>query len=130
MKKFIFCTLIIFSICGAANANLFNLNSYAYCYQKGLMWSNYRTLFSYIAFDNNYIKFEYSPYKKKFLIEKTYTGEKILSTSINNKKGNILYKIHFNKENGLLIIKNVISSKTFNARCKKIKKRELPKSKF
>ncbi|MDP6388256.1 MAG: LptF/LptG family permease, partial [Candidatus Pacebacteria bacterium] len=56
------------------------------------MWSNVRQLFSYIAFDNNYIRFKYSPYEKKFLIEKFYTGEKTLKTNIKNKKGNILYK--------------------------------------
>ena len=116
--------------CNVANANLFNLNTYAYCNNNGLMWSNVRQLFSYIAFDNNYIRFKYSPYEKKFLIEKFYTGEKTLKTNIKNKKGNILYKIQFNKETGTLIAKNVVSSKTYFASCKKIKKNQLPKSKF
>ncbi len=116
--------------CSVANANLFNLNTYAYCYSKNKMWLNVKQYFSYIAFDNNYIRFQYSPYEKKFLIKYSYTGKKILKTNLKSTKGKLLYKIQFNKETGNFIVKDVIYSRTYIADCKKIKKRELPKSKF
>ena len=114
--------------CNVANANLFNLNTYAYCkkHEGGTMFGSDIKLFSYIAYDNNYLKFKYTSYSKKFLIEELYSGEKILKTNIKNN-GKI-FEIIFDKETGIL--NAVKKKKTYIFYCKKIKKNQLPKSEF
>ena len=132
MKKISLHIFLVLMWCNVANANLFNLNTYAYCSKSGTgtKYANVRGFFAYISFDNNYIRFKYSPYERKFLIETLYVGKKILKTNLKDKKDNILYKIEFNKETGQLYAKGTSSSKGYFFYCKKIKKRELPKSKF
>ena len=122
MKRFLGIVVLGLLWCNTANANLFNLNTYASCKKtSGPNYSSVWELFGNISYDNNHLRFKYASYSKKFLIEERYSGTTILKAII--KDDGSVYKIEFNKETGELEARGTYD---FSFRCYKIKKNKLP----
>lgn len=136
MKFFLYSIVFFISVITPANSNLLSFKTYAKCeaVSKGeFSWEIYHFVttknFKFFAFDENFFYFDYNIAEKTFEKIEHKSGKKIKKEAIRTFYGGKWIDIEFNSTDGILTFSHNGDDK-YELSCDKIRKTDLPKSKF